>query len=456
MNQIWHDFTLENTSLIKWRTASILGNLIGLFKGWYQGSFLLQYSEIIAGLLISLIIIVSPFVSTNLIGLLLLASASFWLLVTLAEPTKEGFTSIHLLVLFYWGIATVAVAFSPVKIEAFSGWVKLTLYLVLFALSARVFRNPILTNWLITIYLLISFAVSAYGIRQKFIGVKPLATWNDPTSLMAQDTRVYSFLGNPNLLAGYLIPAVALSIFAFIIWETLPQKALALCMFFSNLFCVGFTGSRGGWIALVVLFIVVFLGLYYWWKNYLSSYLQKWLLPIIFGICILLIGVGMLLVESLRLRVFSIFSWRGDSSNNFRINVWISVLQIIRDYPLIGVGPGNEVFNKIYPNYMQTNYTALSAYCIFLELTVETGLIGLACFLWLIIVSFNEGIKQIINFRLQNNLQGILIIMAIASLAGLLTQGVFDTVWYRPQINTIWWIILGLIAANYRHQELRI
>ena len=61
---------------------------------------------------------------------------------------------------------------------------------------------------------------------------------------------------------------------------------------------------------------------------------------------------------------------------NFRINVWYAVLEMIRDRPFIGIGPGNEVFNQIYPNYMQVNFTALSAYSIFLEIAVETGLVG--------------------------------------------------------------------------------
>ena len=450
MNQTWNQFTLSNVPLIQWRTASILGKLIGLWKNWYQSSWLLQYSEIIATIFISIIITLGPFVSTTLIGILLLASAAFWLLVTISDPAKEGFTSIHLLVLLYWAISTIAVAFSPLKMAAFSGWVKFTLYLIIFALSARVFRNLKLRNWILTIYLLISLVVSAYGVRQEFIGVKPLATWNDPTSVLAQDTRVYSYLGNPNLLAGYLIPAVAFSIAAFFIWRTWSQKALALCMFVSNTACLYFTDSRGGWIGLIVVFAVVFLGLYYWYRNYLSPFWRRWLLPIIFGGFALLIGIAIILVEPLRLRVLSIFSGRGDSSNNFRLNVWNSVLLMIKDRPLIGFGPGNDVFNQVYPQYMRTNYTALSAYSIFLEIAVETGLIGFLTFLWLIVITINQGVKKLINFRIQNNPQGIWMVAAVAALVAMLTHGLVDTVWYRPQINTIWWLIVGLIAANSR------
>lgn len=48
-----------------------------------------------------------------------------------------------------------------------------------------------------------------------------------------------------------------------------------------------------------------------------------------------------------------------------------------------------------------------------------------------------------------NDLQAIWILGAIASLAGLATQGLFDTVWYRPQINTLWWLCVAMVAAVY-------
>jgi putative inorganic carbon (hco3(-)) transporter len=28
-------------------------------------------------------------------------------------------------------------------------------------------------------------------------------------------------------------------------------------------------------------------------------------------------------------------------------------------------------------------------------------------------------------------------------------QGCFDTVWYRPDINILWWLSLGIIASFY-------
>jgi len=61
-----------------------------------------------------------------MVGVLLPALA--FLLLTLSDDANTKLTPIHLLILLYWGIATTAAALSPVKVAAFTGWTKLTLF----------------------------------------------------------------------------------------------------------------------------------------------------------------------------------------------------------------------------------------------------------------------------------------------------------------------------------------
>lgn len=449
VNMTHIEYSSEETKspLVYWRKTSIIGKLIGLLSHWQPSSYLLGYQDIIATIFICLVIIAAPFTNNTLIGLILFASGGFWALLTISEIKTNQITPIHLWIFAYWLISVVATAFSPLKSEALSGLIKFTLYLLFFALATRVFRHPKLLSWITTFYLLISLIVSSYGVRQQFIGVKPLATWNDPTSPLADVTRVYSYLGNPNLLGSYLIPAVAFSVAALIIWQTLPQKIFAGFALGMNIACIYFTGSRGSWLALVATGIIFLLAFKFWWNEYLSPFWRKWLIPIAIGSFLAFIGIGTIFSENLRLRILSLFSGREDSSNNFRINVWTSAFKMFQDYPFIGIGPGNEVFNKIYPNYMQTKFTALSAYSIFLEITLETGIIGIMCFLGVIVATFYKGIAVIKNLKPQNNPQAMWVIASLAAITGLATQGLFDTVWYRPQINTLWWLCIAIVAS---------
>jgi putative inorganic carbon (HCO3(-)) transporter len=377
----------------------------------------------------------------------------FWVLLTISDDTSltnaASVTPIHLLVLLYWFIAVAATALSPVKKAALSDLVTLTLYLLLFVLCARVLRISRLRTWLITLYLHISLIVSVYGIRQWFFGAKALATWVDPESSLAKTTRVYSYLGNPNLLAGYLIPAVVLSLVAIFAWQGWIRKALALTMFVVNTACLVLTFSRGGWIGLVVGLLAAMALLVYWWSVEMPPFWRTWSLPIIVGGLIGVLVLAVIFVEPVRLRVFSIFADRQDSSNNFRRNVWDAVFEMIRDRPIIGIGPGHNSFNKVYPLYQRPRYTALSAYSIFLETAVETGFLGLACFLWLIIVILNTAFMQMRRFLNLRSKDGFWLIGAIATLLGMLAHGTVDTVWYRPEVNTLWWLMAALVASYW-------
>ncbi|MER3432475.1 MAG: putative bicarbonate transporter, IctB family [Leptolyngbya sp. ERB_1_1] len=450
MNSVWQQVTLATLPLRQWRQVSYVYQLVGSLSAWRSQSGLMQQGDAIAALMISLVFAVSPFVATNLIGWILAACILFWLLLTVSDDDpRAGFTPIHVLVLLFGGISATAAALSPVKRLAFVGLGKLSLYLMFFILMARVLRSPKLRSFCITVFLLVALVVSSYGIRQAIFGADALATWVDPESPLAQSTRVYSFLGNPNLLAGYLMPAVWLSFSAIFVWQRWLPKMLAIVMFGINTACLLLTQSRGGWIGLVVAALVLVVLLRYWWSAYLPRFLRLWALPLVFGGLAGILVLGFIFVTPFRYRIGSIFAGSGDSSNAFRLNVWRSVLDMIRDRPILGFGPGDLVFKRIYPLYSQARFSALSAYSILLEVAVESGLVGLTAFLWLLLVTFNQGFLQLRRVRALGDRDGFWLIGAITTMAGMLGHGLVDTVWYRPEVSVLWWFSVALIASYY-------
>jgi putative inorganic carbon (hco3(-)) transporter len=448
MDALWQKLTLSQLPLGEWRGASLLYQLVGLVHRWQYGSLLLRFSDAISIWLLALFFGLAPFVSTKLMSVLLIGCAAFWLLLTLADGAdkardRPGLTPIHLVVMLYWGISVVATGLSPVKTAALEGLSKLTLYLLLFVFMARVLRSPKLRNWLISIYLHVSLVVSAFGIYQERIGVRPLATWSDPESDAGKVTRVYSYLGNPNLLAGYLIPAIIFSVMAIFAWKRPLAKILAAIMALANTMCLIYTYSRGGWIALVIATLGIALILGYWFNLYRS----KWILPGLIGGFLGVSLLAVIAIPSIRARALSIFTGRGDSSNNFRINVWASVVQMIKARPILGIGPGNDAFNKIYPAFSRSKFTALGAYSVPLEILVETGFVGFGCFIWLLIVSFNQASRCLIYLQSQADRQGYWLMGAIVTMVAMMAHGFVDTVWYRPQVNSLWWMAVAIVAG---------
>jgi len=452
MNAAWQKLTLRDGAPQSWILSSYLHRLVGLLAGWRQGSLLMRWSEGLATTVAAILFFLAPFVSTTLIGILMMACGAFWVLLTLSDEGRPGITPMHLVVFTYVAIAFLATALSPVKTAALDGLIILVLNVLVFLLLARVLRSPALRSGLITVYLMTTAIVSALGMRQWFFGADALATWVDVDSNLAGTTRVYSSLGNPNLLAGYLIAACMLSAAAVFAWKRWLPKALAVMLVLLNSACLVLTFSRGGWIGYVMGGFAFLLLLVHWFSKYLPRFWQKLAIPFVLGISAAFVVAAVVAVDPLRDRVLTIFAGREDSSNNFRINVWAAVREMIAARPILGIGPGNEAFNQVYPYYQRTGYTALSAYSIFLEVLVETGIIGFTCFLWLITVTLSLGWRRIQEMRAAGDREGFWLLGALASMVGMLSHGLVDTVWYRPQISTLWWLMLAIVASYYLFQ----
>jgi putative inorganic carbon (HCO3(-)) transporter len=148
-------------------------------------------------------------------------------------------------------------------------------------------------------------------------------------------------------------------------------------------------------------------------------------------------------VEPLRVRVMSLVAGREDSSNNFRINVWTSVLAMIEDRPWLGIGPGNTAFNLIYPLYQQPKFNALSAYSIPLELLVEAGVPGLLAGLGVLLTAVRSGLRQ----GRGNGALALPCLAAVAVFAGLGVQGLTDTIFFRPEVQLVALFSLATLAV---------
>jgi putative inorganic carbon (HCO3(-)) transporter len=453
LTNLWQQLTLSAFAFDQWRAVSLIHRLLAPLRQWRQGSWLLAWGDWIGLAIVAVLFALAPYVSTTLIGVLLLAVAALWALLTLTDEAGGGMTPLHMAVAVFWGVMVLATALSPVRGAALDGLIKLSLNLMLFLLVARVAQRPRARGLLILAYILTTLPVAVYGLRQYFFGATALATWVDANSAVADATRVYSFLGNPNLLAGYLIPGVMLSAVAFFAWPRWAPKGLALLATLINTLCLILTLSRGGWIGFLIAGFVLLTLLVQYWSLWFSPFWQRWALPALLGGAAATVVLGVLSVGALRARVLSLFVGRADSSNNFRINVWAAVIDMIQARPVLGIGPGNEAFNSVYPLYQRPRYTALSAYSVFLEVLVEGGIVGMAAFLWLLLLIFHQGWTQLQRLRATQDSQGYWLIGAIASIAGILGQGIADTVMYRPQISTLWWMAIAIVASYYPVQS---
>jgi putative inorganic carbon (HCO3(-)) transporter len=374
--------------------------------------------------------------------------------------TREGghnFTLFDIPVAVYIAVALISVAFSSYFMPSLKGLAKLMTYFASYVVFANIFKGSSKKLYLLLIVIAITGGLEAiYGILQRFQGVEALATWQDPEAIMAERkmTRVYGSLVpfNPNLLAGYLLPVAPVVLgMGLIAW--LKKKWYWALPFFAfslaSLVCIVFTGSRGAYIGLVLMvgFIYLAAGHIFWheFKNHRYQRLFKfaWITAGLLGI----LGVIFMLASmpALQDRIMSIFTIRGNSSNSFRMNVYLSCWEMFKDNWLIGIGPGNSTFRLVYGFYMETGFDALGAYSVPLEIAVEMGIIGLLASGWLLLVIFSNGVKA---YNASESLEVKLLIMTLfAAFIAIGGQAIFDTIWYRPQVHIIFWLLVAALSC---------
>jgi putative inorganic carbon (HCO3(-)) transporter len=399
---------------------------------------------LLAGLVLCALMAGLPLVTRAGLSLLILSSGLLWLIWALCTPAgRIGPISGWLLLML--GLAVLATGFSPVPTAAAKGLLKLVSYLGVYALMRQLLATaPVWWDRIVAALLGGQLITAVIGIRQLYADSSALARWSDPNSVAEGTVRIYSTLGNPNLLAGYLLPILPLAAVAMLCWRRPMARLFALASLVFGLVALVLTYSRGAWLGMVAslgtLLLLLALRLSppgrpcggscspccCWWAG---------------------AGPGALLVsqvEPLRVRVLSLVAGREDSSNNFRINVWTSALAMVRDRPWLGIGPGNNAFNLIYPLYQQPKFNALSAYSVPLELLVEGGIPGLLAGLGLLWSSLPGGAVPVDG----HGASGAAGLAAVAVFVGLGVQGLTDTIFFRPEVQLVALFSLATLAAS--------
>ena len=420
--------------LLRWQ-----GALAGLPSGPLTSRLPLLAGVVLCALMAGL-----PLVTRGGLSLLILAAGLLWLIWALRTPAGP-LGAINSWLLLLLGIAVLATGCSPVPVAAFKGLLKLLSYLGVYALMRQLLAEaPQWWNRIVAALLAGELVSAVLAIRQLYGDTAELARWADPNSVADGTIRVYGPLENPNLLAGYLIPILPIALVALLRWRSWPQRLFAATALLLGAIALFLSYSRGGWLgmlaALGALGLLLVLRQTRQWPP-----LWRRLFPLLLlvgAVAVLVVAVTQ--VEPLRIRVLSLVAGREDSSNNFRINVWLAAIDMIQARPWLGIGPGNTAFNLIYPLYQQPKFNALSAYSVPLELLVEGGVPYLLAALGLLVASLRAGLAQLKG----ESSWALPALAAVAAIVGLGMQGITDTIFFRPEVQLTGWFCLASLAVS--------
>jgi putative inorganic carbon (HCO3(-)) transporter len=128
-------------------------------------------------------------------------------------------------------------------------------------------------------------------------------------------------------------------------------------------------------------------------------------------------------------------------AGGIRVDLWLSSLAMLRDHPLFGVGLDNftYLYQQVYvreggiaePNLSHPHNWLLHWW-------LETGLLGLVAFVWLVVRFWQLVVMQ----------RGWLVAGAMGAMADTLVHGLIDQSYFLVDLAFVFWLVLALAIDN--------
>ncbi len=422
-----------------------------------QNSLILSKIDEIILFFISLILVSSTFFESEKIAVFAIAAI---LLTVVKLFTKSGakvrLTGWDAAIFVYFVICFISTINSTLLPQSIHGFLKTVIYIIYYYCAANYFQTN--QNKIKYVFVLVGILCSAealIALYQNFAGVEQISTWQDSNYINPEDAiaRAYGTLKpyNPNLLGGYLlagIPYLAGAAAIFLVKKNYKLFMTGCVLFLICSLAVFVTGSRGAYLGLgAILAGLVLVG----WLILKTDFSHQEKLKTLYKKAVTamagLIVLVLIAVPKITKRLLSIFLLRGDSSTSFRMNVYHSSWQMFCDNWFLGIGAGNQTFREIYGLYMLTGFDALSTYSVPLEIAVEAGIFALIAFVLFLVLFLTDSFKFLLKND-TNDLTGkVIVSAAILVILGVMTHGMFDTIFFRPQVQFLFWTVLAMSSA---------
>ncbi len=286
----------------------------------------------------------------------------------------------------------------------------------------------------------ISCTVCAFwGCLQYFLGKAELR-WVDMTRFSDIGGRVTSVFGNPNVLSVLLLFGLPFLPVVFCVCRCRASVRFfgVICLIVTSL-CLLLTWTRGAWLGALLSCLLLLL---LYGKETRGAFLLA-LFPL---------GCALpFLPHNIKNRFASIGSLT-ESSIRYRLYTWRGVLRLLKAEPW-GIGTGAQAFTTAYRRYaVSGTETVIHAHDLFLRVACDIGVMGLALFLLLLILLlfYDIGSRHQAESPTRRKEIGT---ACFCALCGVLLMGIFDDVWYHNGLAALFWVISGMMTAEYERVE---
>ncbi len=327
--------------------------------------------------------------------------------------------------------------FSVHKYSSIWAFILLLNYVIIFYLIVHTINTRNHLRELVYVIIFVAVFLSVFGLIKKF-GSNPFPWWEYDIGLNKELAASSSTFGNPNHFAGYLAMVIPLLLGFFFTGFRRDKFFLLTILTLLMAMAIIHSLSRGGWAS-------AFVGLAFMFSVLLANqYLgHKTIILIIIGgvfFWAFIVLANRPLVEE----ILTIKQVSQDTSIQSRVLVWRKTVDVVRDYPLLGTGPGT--FSTIFTQYQPPGFTSryLSAHNDYLHFISEVGVPLIAVMVWMIICFYHRGITKLAN---PSRLVRSTTLGAMSGVTALLIYSIFDFNLHIPANAILFTVLAAIVVA---------
>jgi len=329
---------------------------------------------------------------------------------------------------YEWVPVTVTL---PVAIDGIRTLLEATLYF--FVLNALIDDEDTVRD-MINAMLIAATFVALYGIYQKLSGVESPKSWVYSEQEGNIKLRVFSTIGNPNALGGYMVLmlpiAISLTVWAKNNMHRLIYAAMSLIM----LYTLVMTYSRGAWIGFIAAMAL-----------YTLITRNKWLA----GIGIVGLVAAPFAAPDVVSRLTLAFTpeYWAKASEGGRVEFWARALKIFAKYPIFGTGIGT-VGDSVATRHGVPGATWIDNQ--YFKLLAEIGIVGTLAYVTMVFAPVVKGFKAVFGAKQRDTYLYALNAGITAALFGMLVENVTAAILEDLNVITHFWVMIALLYVGIR------
>jgi O-antigen ligase len=305
------------------------------------------------------------------------------------------------------------------KTRVFAYWKMLVLFILIVTILENIDRAKKLGVFTCVLIIILAieaiqhkFSLNGLGWAGQSLG------WIDPDALAAGErgrSRWVGIFDGPGVFAVLFPVATSFLLGAFAAQKTKIKRIILIIIIALLSWALYCTGSRGGMIAMLIVFVLYFM------LRYKFSFIS------------ILITIGLLVSVNLLAPAYITTIRDQSNSTQHRVEMWAEGMDMVKDSPIFGVGI----------NTFKIHSGSLIAHNSSIEMMAETGIIGLMLWISMFYVSYKD-LRARLSDTSEDSSHWFYLALFLA-LTGYLISAMFVTLEYETQ-----YLLLAIIAAAFR------